>query len=103
MLLTAVERCNVVGDFTRNISMAASINKTEKTASKAVAELVEKGFVICRQKGAFSTKLRHASEWELTEYEAFGQSAKKTYMSWEQERKNRGRKNIHSQRKKIPA
>ena len=37
------------------------------TASRALAELVDHGFVVPMIKGAFSLKKRHATEWRLTE------------------------------------
>lgn len=62
--------------------MATAINRTEKTASKALEELLERGFVRCRYRGAFSMKTRHASEWELTEYSIGDKKPAKDFMSW---------------------
>ena len=62
--------------------MARDVNRTEKTVRNALADLIEKGFVRCLQKGAFSMKIRHASEWELTEYGVGEKPASKDFMRW---------------------
>jgi hypothetical protein len=38
------------------------------TASRALATLVDHGFIVPVTKGAFSRKNRHATEWRLTEF-----------------------------------
>ncbi len=62
--------------------MARDINRTVKTATKALSELSEKGFIRCQTKGAFSMKIRHASEWELTEYSVGEKRAEKDFINW---------------------
>ncbi len=52
------------------------------TASNAIAELVEKGFIKYRFKGTFSHKVHRASEFILTEYEYNGQKPSKDFMRW---------------------
>lgn len=59
------------------------LNVSNKTVIKAFKELEEKGFIICRCKGAFSVKFRKASEWEMTHLKPVsGGKAKKTFMQW---------------------
>jgi DNA-binding IclR family transcriptional regulator len=60
------------------------------TASKAFAELVEKGFIECVQKGAFSLKSRHASEWRLTweVCDVTGALPSRAFMNWDKEKQN---------------
>jgi hypothetical protein len=38
------------------------------TASRALATLVDHGFIVPVTRGAFSRKIRHATEWRLTEF-----------------------------------
>jgi DNA-binding transcriptional regulator YhcF (GntR family) len=38
------------------------------TASRALAALVDHGFIVPITRGAFSCKIRHATEWRLTEF-----------------------------------
>jgi hypothetical protein len=46
---------------------AASLRISKATASRALIELQEHGFIALMTKGAFSLKARHATEWRLTE------------------------------------
>ena len=57
------------------------------TASRALAELQERGFIDCMTKGGFNRKLPHASEWRLTFWECnvTGELASKKFMSWGRE------------------
>ncbi|MDO8877208.1 MAG: hypothetical protein Q8M24_18560 [Pseudolabrys sp.] len=47
---------------------ASEFKISRATASRALAELVDHGFVVPMIKGAFSLKRRHATEWRLTEF-----------------------------------
>ncbi len=38
------------------------------TAARAIKELQDHGFIVAVTKGAFSRKVRHATEWRLTEF-----------------------------------
>jgi hypothetical protein len=60
------------------------------TASRAFAELQERGFIECATQGAFSRKAPHASEWRLTfnTCDVTGQLASKAFMSWDREKQN---------------
>src|ERR1700704_6067474 len=50
----------------REASVALGISRA--TASRALAILEERGFLVPTVKGAFSLKKRHATEWRLTEH-----------------------------------
>ncbi len=46
--------------------MANHLNVSKATGARAIAELIEKGFVVVATPGAFNMKHRHASEYRLT-------------------------------------
>ena len=52
------------------------------TASKGLRRLTELGFTKVRKVGAFSVKLRHSTEYELTDEACDGRPATKEFMSW---------------------
>jgi hypothetical protein len=60
------------------------------TVCRALDELKKRGFIECVTKGAFSRKVRHASEWRLTwrPCDVTGAPAAKTFMSWGREKQN---------------
>jgi MarR family len=64
----AAERCNIAKD----------------TASRAFKNLVERGFVDCVTRGAFSRKSMHATEWRLTWWpcDVTGELPSKRFMNW---------------------
>jgi hypothetical protein len=47
---------------------AESLHIGKSTAARDLAVLRERGFIIPRKRGAFSLKVRHATEWRLTEF-----------------------------------
>ena len=53
-----------------------------RKAQRAFAELQEAGFLVCRLKGHFDCKVRHATEWEITDEAIDGQPARKLYGPW---------------------
>lgn len=56
------------GSISYSVREAASALKISKaTASRSFADLIEHGFIEKMKQGAFSLKLRHATEWRLTE------------------------------------
>ncbi|MSP82582.1 MAG: hypothetical protein EXQ94_06535 [Alphaproteobacteria bacterium] len=59
---------------------AAIIRCSEPTAWRALQEAVARGFLVCRQKGDYKLKPRHASEWELTALPVGNEPARKTFM-----------------------
>ena len=48
--------------------MADDLNVSKATASRAFARLQSHGFIVLAKKGAFNWKVRHSSEWLLTEF-----------------------------------
>ena len=48
--------------------MAEALNVGKQTALRALEKLQSHGFLILTRKGAFSQKIRNASEWRLTEH-----------------------------------
>lgn len=66
-------------------SAGEALRCTPNTASKAIKELEEKGFVKCRFKGKFDHKVHQASEFILTEYKYNNQPPTKDFMRWKPE------------------
>ena len=52
------------------------------TVSKAFHELENKGFLKARQRGSFTYKVRHASEWKITDEPFRDKPASKDFMRW---------------------
>lgn len=48
--------------------LAQSLHVSLATASRALRKLEDHGFIVTMQKGAFSRKIRHATEYRLTEF-----------------------------------
>lgn len=66
---------------------AESLRIGKSTAARSLQVLQERGFVVAMTKGAFSRKIRHATEWRLTEFQCdvSGQSATKDFVYWKAE------------------
>lgn len=67
---------------------ATDLHCSKTTASRAFDRLVSRGFVAAAKKGAFSLKVRHATEWRLTRYTAAGGAeavAPKDFIRWSPE------------------
>lgn len=47
---------------------AATFRVGKSSAARALAVLQDRGFIVARVKGAFSLKVRHSTEWRLTEF-----------------------------------
>jgi DNA-binding transcriptional MocR family regulator len=47
---------------------AESLRIGKTTAGRAFERLQQRGFIVSMKKGAFSLKVRHATEWRLTEF-----------------------------------
>ncbi|MCW2110470.1 GntR family transcriptional regulator [Bradyrhizobium elkanii] len=57
------------GRITYSVREAAEeLNIGLATASRALDVLRDRGFIVCMKKGAFSLKVRHASEWRITDF-----------------------------------
>ena len=71
------------GEIALSVRDAARRCKISKdTAAKAMHELADKGFIEITTPGAFGYKLRHATEYRLTDHEFRGQLASREFMSW---------------------
>lgn len=72
----------------RDAAGLCNINKD--TATQAFRQLIEHGFLECVTPGGFSRKVRHATEWRLTQYrcDVTGQMAAKTFVRWRPEIQN---------------
>ena len=84
-------------DGTNNGRLGLSVRRASErcniargTASRALVELQERGFIECMTKGAFSRKAPHASEWRLTWWgcDVTGELPSKKFMSWGREKQN---------------
>jgi predicted transcriptional regulator len=69
---------------------ASSLHIGKTTAYRALRELQDRGFIVFTTKGAFSRKVRHATEWRLTEFvsNVDDQLATKEFMCWVPEKQN---------------
>ena len=59
-----------------------AIGRSRNCAMRAFKELEDKGFIKCREPGAFTRKNRMATTWILTEYGFHGQRPTKDYRNW---------------------
>ena len=72
------------GDLFMSVrSMAQRLGIANGTAGRALDDLVDRGFIRPRQKGAFSLKVKHATSWILTEHSLADQRATKEFMRWQ--------------------
>jgi hypothetical protein len=60
------------------------------TVSRSLERLSDRGFVVPTKKGAFHCKIRHATEWRLTDYDCDGSLATKDFMRWNPAEKKHG-------------
>lgn len=71
------------GDIPMSIREAAGLLRTGKDqATKAFADLQDRGFIKQNVKGCFTLKARHATTWVLTEYRLNDQPPTKEFMKW---------------------
>ena len=66
----------------REMSNALKISKA--TAMRALNRLQDHGFIVLTKRGFFSVKIRHATEWRLTEFmcDVTGALATKDFVRW---------------------
>lgn len=64
--------------------MAAALNVSKMTARRALQALQERGFIVETKRGAFSLKVRHATEWRLTDHacDVTGAMPTKEFARW---------------------
>jgi hypothetical protein len=65
-------------------------NIAVNTASRALTEFEERGFIECVRRGHFDRKARHATEWRLLHLpcDLTGEPAKKTFARWRPAQEN---------------
>jgi|SRR5215469_3526655 len=68
--------------------MAEALRVSKATAQRAFQRLIEHGFIARMKKGAFSLKVRHASEWRLTEHkcDVTQELATKDFARWQKQK-----------------
>ncbi len=59
----------------------------KSTIHRALTDLVDRGFIVVTKRGGFTVKLKHATEWRLTEFycDVKQQAATKDFMRWKPE------------------
>ena len=81
------------GEISLSVREAARLLHIAKdTATKALKELEDKGFIKRNVCGSFNWKLKHATTWILTEHDLGDEPATKEFASWRAERKKAGPK-----------
>ena len=71
------------GEITYSVREAAErLGCGKDTAAKWFQELEEKRFLKARQRGSFTYKARHATEWEITAEPYRNKPASKDFMRW---------------------
>ena len=71
---------------------ATELRIGKSTAARALQALIDRGFIVAMQRGAFSLKKRHATEWRLTEFpsDVDGGLATKDFARWSREKSESG-------------
>ena len=59
-----------------------AIGRSRNTSMRAFKELEDRGFIKCRELGAFTRKNRMATTWLLAEYGFLGERPTKEYRNW---------------------
>jgi hypothetical protein len=62
--------------------LSKELHCSKDTASAALRELVDHGFIKCQQRGSFNWKRGMASRWSLTEENLGDHAATKDFMRW---------------------
>ena len=77
-----------IGYAVREAADALHISKA--TASRAIRQLQDRGFIVATQQGTFNRKVRHSTEWRLTEFGCDVTNAlpTKDFMRWTPEKQN---------------
>jgi hypothetical protein len=87
------KRYNGSNNGTINYSVreaASALQIGKSTAHRALLRLQEHGFIVAMTVGAFSLKIRHATEWRMTEHpdNRTGSLSTKDFMRWRPEIQN---------------
>jgi hypothetical protein len=70
------------GQIVYEVRAAAEIGLTRSPAARALAELIELGFLRITRDSAFRIKTKEAREWAITAEPIDGQAATKDFMHW---------------------
>jgi hypothetical protein len=62
---------------------AKALGVGKATVSRSLRQLIDHGFIAVTQKGHFDYKIRHATEWRLTEFDCGSEPATKDFMRWQ--------------------
>jgi DNA-binding transcriptional MocR family regulator len=62
---------------------AKELGISKTTVSRSLERLIDHGFIAVTQKGHFDYKVRHATEWRLTEFDYGNDLATKDFMRWQ--------------------
>jgi hypothetical protein len=78
--------------------MAEALGCSKATAMRAMERLQNRGFLVMTKQGAFSVKVRSATEWRLTEFgcDVTGELATKDFARWEPKNKTRFQTETHT-------
>jgi len=68
--------------FLSHRDAAKRLGVGKNLAGKALRELKDRGFIRVQQLGSFHQKVRHATEWVLTEFPHAGNLPTKDFMRW---------------------
>jgi hypothetical protein len=69
---------------------AAELHIGKSTAARALKMLGDRGFLVAEQHGGFNCKIRHSTEWRLTEFpsDVSGELATKDFTRWSAQKQN---------------
>jgi DNA-binding transcriptional MocR family regulator len=62
---------------------AKELGVSKATVSRSLRRLIDHGFIVATQEGHFDYKVRHATEWRLTEFDCGSELATKDFMRWQ--------------------
>ena len=84
-------------------TLSVAINVSRATAARALAELIERGFIEQTRYGAFSCKFRLASEWRVTLHHCDRTHGipSKAFMRWRPENQATVSRGSHNGRKRA--
>lgn len=80
-------------------------NIASNTAKRCFDELIERGFIVRVTPGGFSRKVRHATEWRLTDRpcDITGESPSQEFRRWQPQNRIRSQKVLQQSQNKIIA
>lgn len=70
------------GQISFSVREADEIGMNKNTASRALQDCIDKGFLKVKRQASFNLKTKEAREWEITAEPCDGRAASKDYMRW---------------------